>query len=80
MKAPVIGLVHRVALSPERAAELRKRVGSEQAAGEIEIESVLSPLADSKVLRVEPDEPVAVLVNANWPYDATVWGAAARRD
>lgn len=70
MNVPVIGLVHRVVLSPEHAAELRKRVGSEQAAGEIECESVMSPPTDAKVLRVEPNEPVAVLVDADWPYDA----------
>jgi hypothetical protein len=69
MKVPVTAVVYCVALLPERAAELRKCVGSEQAAGEIEVESWFAPPADAKVLRVEPDEPVAVLVDADWPYD-----------
>ena len=70
MKVPVVGLVHRVAVSPELADELRKRVGSEQAAGGIECASVMPPFTDSKLLRVEPDEPVAVFVDVDWPYDA----------
>jgi hypothetical protein len=68
MRVPVIGLIHCVTLSQERAAELRKRVGTEQMAGQIECESVFPPWPDAKLLRVEPDEPVAVFVDASWPY------------
>jgi hypothetical protein len=68
VNVPVVGIVYRLALPPQRAAELRKRVGTEQAAGEIEIESGFAPQADAKLLRVEPDEPVAVLVDAGWPH------------
>jgi hypothetical protein len=37
-------------------------------AGQIECESVFPPWPDAKLLRVEPDEPVAVFVDASWPY------------
>jgi hypothetical protein len=57
MKVPVTAVVYRVALTPERAVQLRERVSAVQAAGEIEVESCFTPLADAKVLRVEPDEP-----------------------
>lgn len=70
MRVPKIGLVQYVALSPERADELRRRVGSEQRAGEIEVESVMPPFPDSKLLRVEPDAPVAVFVFPDWPHVA----------
>ena len=72
MNVPVTAIVYRVALPPERAAELRERVGTEQVAGEIEVESVFGPPPDARVLRVQSDEPVAVLVDAGWPFHARV--------
>jgi hypothetical protein len=68
VNVPACAVVWRVALPPELAVELRERIGSEQAAAEIEVGSCFSPPADAKVLRVEPDQPVAVVVDAGWPY------------
>jgi hypothetical protein len=68
MRVPVTAVVYRVALAPERAEELRERVGTEQAAAEIEVGSCFPPPASAKVVRIEPDAPVAVLVDAGWPH------------
>jgi hypothetical protein len=67
MNVPVTAIVYRVALPPKRAVELRAAVGCDQRAGVIEIESAFPPPLGARVLRVEPDEPVAILVGADWP-------------
>jgi hypothetical protein len=67
MRLPVTTIVYRLLLPPELAAELRERIGTEQRGAQIECESAFSPSPDARVLRIEPDEPVAVLVDNDWP-------------
>lgn len=63
--------VWRVELDPGEAAELRARVGSGQRAAVEEQDwgsEFGSPLPPgARLLRVEPDEPVGVFVEASWP-------------
>ncbi|MFL5914126.1 MAG: hypothetical protein ACJ752_00605 [Gaiellaceae bacterium] len=59
--------VWRVEVPPETAAELGERVGHNRRAGQVEVVQPDGPPTDARLFRVEPDEPVAVLVEKTWP-------------
>ena len=81
-RMPVTGVVYSVALDEATARELRRKVGTQARAAEIECESCFDPPPDTRLIRVEADAPVGVFVNAGtWPYGgfhADDWDAGRR--